>query len=278
MNEEVLSRLRDIQGFVIDLDGTLALGNKHNEGLIAIPGAVEWLHYLNRKELPFVIFTNGTLRRPQEYIPKLTAIGLPVNESLIMTPSSVAADYFSRQRYQRIMTMGGEGVWGPLKDAGLDVVFSSSGDFEGVDAVYAGWYREFGMQDIETAFQAIDHGAKLYSASGTPFFATATGKALGTSVILTGALTAVTGQQARVIGKPSIEAAHCAASRLGLPVSRVAVIGDDPHNEVSMAHGSGSMAIFINGGAGACEVAPGEQPPHLDLTSVDELLQIHRTL
>jgi hypothetical protein len=43
---EVLRRLRDARGFIFDMDGTLALGDRVNHGLAPLPGAVEILRLL----------------------------------------------------------------------------------------------------------------------------------------------------------------------------------------------------------------------------------------
>lgn len=278
MNDETRSRLQAVEGYIIDLDGTLALGDHHNLKLAPTPGAVEWLKYLDERNLPFVIFTNGTVRPPAQFLPLLAPLDFPVTTSSVMTPSTVAAEYFKASKYQRVMAMGGEGVWGPLRDAGLDVVLSGDRDCGQVDAIFIGWFRDFSMLDIEAAVHAIEQGAVIYSASGTPFFTTAAGKSIGTSVVIGGALEAVTGQQAKILGKPSVEAARCAAGRLNLPLSSIAVVGDDPRLEVAMALQSGSMAIYINNGMDGPDAfanLPREQHPHLVLSGVDELLGLY---
>ena len=264
-----------MEGYIIDLDGTLALGHHRNRRLAPTPGAVEWLKYLNDRDIPFVIFTNGTVRTPAQFLPLLTSLGFPVTKSSVMTPSKVATDYFTASKYQRIMAMGGEGVWGPLRDAGIEVELSPYKDCGQVDAIYIGWFREFSMFDIEAAVKAIEQGAAIYSASGTPFFSTAAGKCIGTSVVIGGALEAVTGRKAKILGKPSVETARCAAGQLNLPLSRIAIVGDDPRLEVAMALQSGSMAIYINGGVDGPDAfadVSREKHPHLELHGVDELL------
>src|SRR5690606_30575503 len=108
-----------------------------------LPGAVEFLRLLDARNLPFVVMTNGTARPPRQYVDVLGAAGLPMNPRRMMTPSSVAADYFSAHGYRRIMVLGCPGVWEPLADLDLDVVLSNQWDGSPVDAVYIGWYREF---------------------------------------------------------------------------------------------------------------------------------------
>lgn len=275
--EAALERLGAARGFVFDLDGTLVLGDKRNLGIKAVPGAVELLQLLDERGIPYLAFTNGTVRTVSQFLPILADIGIVLQEDQLMTPTTVAADYFCRRQYRRIMTMGGEGVWRPLADAGLEVVHSSGDDPGEVDAVYIGWYREFGLKDIEAAWIAIENGAALYSASGTPFFSTADGRGLGTSVVLSAPLEAITGRKARVLGKPSLEGLELAGRRLGADLSDIAVVGDDPEIEVAMAHRGGSMAIYVHSGAHGAEGLEGlsaPEQPHLDLSDVNELLDL----
>jgi 4-nitrophenyl phosphatase len=277
VSSEVIERLRATRGFVLDLDGTLARGDSLNRGLQAEPGAVQLLQLLQNNGVPWVIFTNGTVRTPLDYVPKLRALGFPVEVTNIMTPSVVAASLLVRRGVRRVMTLGVEGVWRPLADAGLDIVHSTTPNPGAVDAIYVGWYREFGMADIEAACAAIEAGAALYSASGTPFFTTATGRAPGTSLVICAALEVLTGRRAEIVGKPSLHALECAGERLGVPMAEIAIAGDDPLLEVPMAHGGGALAIYVDSGVAGPEPFAGvadELQPHIYVHGVAELLPL----
>ena len=273
----IVDRLRATRGFVFDLDGTLARGDSLNRGLKPEPGAVDLLELLTERGVPWVILTNGTVRTPADSVPKLRAIGFPVEAEQILTPSVSAAALLRRRGVRRVMTLGTEGVWRPLADAGIEVVRSDAPEPGPVEAVYVGWYREFGMADIEAAYAAIETGAALYSASGTPFFTTATGKAPGTSVVICAALEALTGRSPEIVGKPSLHALECASERLGVPASGLAIVGDDPLLEVPMAHLGNALAIYVDSGVAGDEPFAGvaaDRQPHLFLSGIGELLPL----
>ena len=278
MNKKILNRLRNIEGFLFDMDGTLVLGDKVNHGLNPLPGAIEFLTLLSKRNIPYVVLTNGTVRSAKDYAPVLSKVGLPIDEAAMMTPSSVAADYFTRRQYKRIMVLGCDGVWQPLIDAGLEVVLSTEPDPGPVDAVYFGWYREFTIHDLEAACHAVWDGAIPYSASNAPVFATAQGPGIGTSGAISAMVKSVTGKNARVLGKPSLEALRCAARRLGVQLKNMAVVGDDPKLEVPMAHKGKSMSIYVHTGTGdrnAFKGVPKHRHPHISVTSVRELLRLY---
>ncbi|HTT03388.1 MAG TPA: HAD family hydrolase [Steroidobacteraceae bacterium] len=277
MAAAVLTRLREARAFVFDMDGTLVLGDRRNKGLTALPGAVELLEHLGQRGVPFRLLTNGTAHTPQEYVSTLRELGFPLAEDSVLTPSSVAADYFLRRKLQRVLVLGTRGVSQPLADAGITLVTPSPQ--AQADAVYVGWHRGFNMDDLDAACNAVWHGAKLFAASLSPFFATADGKALGTSRAISAAITSITGARATALGKPSLEALRNAARHLGVSTQQLAVVGDDPGLEVPMAHRGGALAVAVNtglGGADAFAHLPPDQRPHLTVHGAAELLELYR--
>lgn len=279
---EALDRIRNARGFVFDLDGTLVLDNRRNERLKVLDGAAELIALLNRRDIPYVLLTNGTARPPLAYERNLTAAGLPVPARQIMTPASVAAEHFIAAGMKRILALGVEGVWQPLKDAGLEVLLPSEAPIEPateVDAVFAGWYREFLLDEIEAACNAVWGGAGLFAASLVPYFATRNGRALGSSRAICAMITNVTNVEPVAIGKPSPIALACAALRLDRDPAEIAVVGDDPGLETKMALEGGAIAVAVqseNASDERAEELPESMRPDLAITDIAELLDILR--
>ena len=274
---DVLSRLRDARGFIFDMDGTLALGDRVNHGLTPLPGAVEMLTWVRERGLPYLVFTNGTNRSPAHFAQVLRGSGLDVPDDQMMTPASSAVVMFTRRGYKRVMVLGGDGLAGPLRAAGIEVV--PPVEPTGVDAVLVGWFREFTMSHLEAACEAVWSGAALYSASETPFFAAAGGRALGTSRAISAMIRSITGCRLTVTGKPSLDALRAAAARLGVPARDLVVVGDDPLLEVPMAHRGHALAVAVQtglAGPDAYDRLPPAKRPHLHLRGVSELLTLCR--
>ena len=270
-----LARLRDARGLVFDMDGTLVLGDRQNHGLRPLPGAIEITRWAAGRGMPFVVFTNGTTRSPAHYARILREIGFGLPDEAMMTPASSAVRVLTRRGHQRVMVLGGPGLAGPLREAGLEVVPPEAGGR--ADAVLAGWFPEFTMPALEAACHAVWDGAALYSASQTPFFAVDDGRAIGTSRAISAMITSLTGCAVRVVGKPSLDALRSAAERLGASPARLAVVGDDPQLEVPMAHRGRSLAIAVQTGLGAAaayDTLPVSRRPHLCVRGVDELLEM----
>jgi NagD protein len=279
-SKEAIARLRSARAFLFDLDGTLVLGDKHNKGLRVLPGAAEILALLNAREIPVAVLTNGTVSTPSAYATKLADAGLDVPATHIMTPSSVAAEYFVRLGMKSVLVLGVEGVWRPFQDAGLNVILPSAGDADPAtaDAVFVGWYREFHMDEIEAACEAVWAGAGLFAASLVPFFATRDGRALGSSRAISAMITSVTDQHPKALGKPSLEALESAARILDCKTSEIAVVGDDPNLEIAMARAGGALAIAVHTGIGGQEEfddLPEAAKPHLSFGSIEALYELY---
>jgi NagD protein len=276
LDSDPLTRLRNVRGFVFDMDGTLVLGDRRNHGLKPLPGALEITSWVTDHGLPFVVFTNGTTRTPAHYAQIMREIGFGLPDQAMMTPASSAVRVFRRRSYQRVMVLGGPGLAEPLEDAGIEVVAPGPGVTD-ADAVLAGWYPEFTMAALEAACDAVWAGAELYSCSETPFFATAGGRALGTSRAISAMIRSLTGCSLQVVGKPSLTALRSAADWLGVRPAQLAVVGDDPQLEVPMAHRGRSLAIAVGTGLGdeaAYDDLPASRRPHLRVRGVDELLTL----
>jgi 4-nitrophenyl phosphatase len=273
-----IGRLRAVRGFVFDLDGTLVLGDRLNHGLAPLPGAREITRWLGSRGLPFAVFTNGTTKTPQQYVRTLRAIGFELPDGAVLTPASSAAAVFTRRGYRRVLVLGEEGLTLPLREAGLDVIAPTAGGRpETVDAVLAGWYPAFSLAALEHACQAVWAGARLYSCSQSVFFATAQGRAIGTSRAISAMIRSLTGCPVQLVGKPSLVALRAASRRLGVRTADLAVVGDDPELEVPMAHRGRALAVAVTSGLAdenSFAHLPPARRPHLHLRGVDELLSI----
>jgi 4-nitrophenyl phosphatase len=288
-SDDALDRLRSARGFIFDMDGTLVLGDRVNHGLRPLPGAIAMLDWVRSRGLPYVVFTNGTNRTPAHFARVLRDEGLDVPDDLMMTPASSAVVMFAKRGVKRVMVLGVSGLVDPLREAGIEVVppvtgvASDGGTGPGaaadVDAVFVGWFREFTMEHLEAACHAVWPGAELYSASETPFFASAGGRALGTSRAISAMIRSITGCSLTITGKPSLDALRAAATRLGMPARHLVVVGDDPLLEVPMAHRGRALAVAVDtglGGPDAYDHLPPRRQPQLHLRGVDELLALCR--
>lgn len=268
-----LDRLRRVRGFVLDMDGTLVLGDRNNRGIRPLPGAVEFVRLLVERDLRFCVFTNGTVKTPKQCADALEQAGFPVTDDAVLTPATSAIEILRRRGHRRVMVLGGIGITEPLEAAGIETLPPLPGT--AADAVLAGWFRqELTFESLEAAVEAVSAGAAFYSASQSPYFATAEGRTLGTSRAISAVVRDVTGCSVTVVGKPALQALRVAARHLGMAAAELAVVGDDPELEVPMAHEGGALAVAVHTGIGHAQSfteLPEDVRPHLDLADVGAL-------
>jgi HAD superfamily hydrolase (TIGR01450 family) len=269
--------LGPIEGFMFDLDGTLILSDPTLGSYKALPESIEVLSELKRRAVPFVALTNGSAYPAAVQAPKLRALGLPIADDVLLTPSSVAADLMPRHGIRSVLVLGTPGVGHALEEAGIQTFFTGQQGAERAQAVYIGWHPDCGMKDIETAAKAIWNGAALYVASDVPYFATAAGKTMGISHAIAAAVRKLTRAPMVLTGKPSLHALRLVARKLGVPMRRVAVVGDDPLVEMIMARRGGAIGLGVTTGMTSAKgwaAQPRSRQPHRVLRRLSEVLRL----
>lgn len=266
-----------MNSIMFDVDGTLLLSDRSLGGYEVLPGAVETLCALKERSVPFVLLTNGSAYAPREQAARLRSIGLPVDDSQMITPSSVTADLMSRRSTKRVLVLGTRGVGQALLEAGIHTTYTGEDGASAVDAVYVGWHPDCGMKDIEAACNAIWAGAKLYAASDVPFFATKQGRTIGYTFAILGAIRRLTKAPVILTGKPSLHAMRFVARKLGVPTRKVWIVGDDPLVEAIMAHRGGATMLGVTTGVTTREEwmrQPPGRKPHGVLADLRDLLSL----
>jgi 4-nitrophenyl phosphatase len=196
-------------------------------------------------------------------------------DSQMITPSSIAAEHMARRGIRRVLVLGTPGVAHSLVEAGIEANYTGEPRASDVDAVYVGWHPECGMKDIDAACHAIWAGAKLYAASDVPFFATRSGRTIGYTYAIIGAIRRLTKAPVILTGKPSLHALRFVARRLGLALEEIGVVGDDPVVETLMARRGGATSFAVTTGTTSLaewQQQPAARRPHYVLGDLREVL------
>ena len=271
------ARIAAASGFIFDMDGTIALGDRTSGGHVALPGAIDLIARIKRHGIPIRIFTNGTAKPPAAYAASLRGAGFDVADGEMMTPSTVAAAWLALRRIKRVRVLGNEGTAAPLIAAGIEVIGPSQAA-TGLEAVYTGWHRDLSFRDLEAAVHDILAGALAITASNVPFFATAEGRGMGTSYAMNAVIRAYAGRLPKILGKPSREGFFTALAGMGLPrkaAHSIVVVGDDPALEMRMANQVGAITVGVATGLNALTTLrklPDRDRPLLALAGVAALL------
>lgn len=230
-------------GFLIDLDGTLYRGHE------PIPHAAAFIRMLNDKGLPYLLVTNNSSRTSEQVAEHMRELGIDVPAAAVYTSSQAAAQYLTEQRQGDRVHMIGE--------AGLQIALEAAGFLlnEGTpDYVVQGIDRSFTYAKLTEAVRHL-HGGATFVVTNPDRMLPSDGGLLPGAGSLAASITAASGVEPVVIGKPSPIIMAYAIERLGLPAADVWVIGDNAATDIRGGHVAGCRtALVLTGVATAANV------------------------
>ena len=86
-DKEIRERFAHIEGFALDMDGTLYLGDK------LLPGAVDFVAALRNSGRKVLFLTNNSSKAGDIYFNKLSGMGFNPKPEEILTSGDVTIDY-----------------------------------------------------------------------------------------------------------------------------------------------------------------------------------------
>jgi arabinose operon protein AraL len=263
-----------VDGFVLDLDGTVYLGEH------ALPGAVETIASLRTHGKRILFVSNKPLQPRTAYAEKLTRLGIPTAADDVITSGYVLGYHLAKHHPDlHLYVIGEEALRDELRAHGLSVLdeFADQDptqviDPHGVDAVVVAFDRTLDYRKLNTAYQALLRGAK--------FFATNADKACpmpGGGIPDAGATIAalehITGRTLELLaGKPSTLMMQVALDRLDLPPERCMMVGDRLETDMVMGHAAGmKTGVVLTGASRREDIDKLPSPPDFVLETIGDL-------
>jgi HAD superfamily hydrolase (TIGR01450 family) len=265
------ARLDDVQGFVLDIDGTLV--HRAGDEVHVQPGAADVLERIRDSGRRFVLFTNGSHAAPGSFAAGLRAAGLPVGDGDVLTPLDSVQIYLRRHRPGgAVLLFADEAAREYLARAGVRLL-----DGEGeAAAVFVAHADTVDFPRLEQAARAVLAGARLLTASYAPAYAGANGPIFSRGAMTAAAISKATGARPLIVGKPSRSAISAVVERLGVSSRRLVVIGDDLGMDIALGRLGGSRTILVRSGiSGAVDRGriPERLRPDAVIGGVEELLE-----
>jgi HAD superfamily hydrolase (TIGR01458 family) len=253
-----------LRGLLLDLDGTLNVGDSLVEGAA---GAIE---ALRRRGIPFSFATNTTRLSRRLLRERIARMGIDVPEAMVHTAPRAAAGWLASQGHRRVLPLLCPDAFEDL-DA-FDLVDPESG--APVDAVLVGDLGDaWSYRLLNHAFRRIMDGAALVAINRNRYWRTEDGLSLDAGPFVA-ALEHAAGVSATVVGKPSRSFYESALSALGLAAGEVAMVGDDLEGDVAGAQRHGLLGILVRTGKfREADLGKGVRPDRV-LDSIAEILSL----
>ena len=266
--------LSDLRGIIIDMDGTIYVGET------PFPWTMTFLDALEEAGIGRLFLTNNSAESTAEYAAKLRRMNIPVDETEVLTAGWATIHYLKTETpYRRIYLIGTPGLRREFEQGGLMVVNDIETDAlsEAPDAVVLGF-------DMTITYRRIRKAAELIQA-GVPFIATHPDQVCpkenglipdcGSMIEL---LVPAAGRRPLVVGKPHGRMVDAALARLGTTREQTAVIGDLLPTDMKMARENGLLGILVLSGETSREdVKNSELTPDLVVQHAGEFATRLRT-
>jgi NagD protein len=235
MNRVINSPDRVFEGYAMDLDGTVYLGNELLDGAEATVSAL-------RRFARVVFVTNKPLETAASYAEKLTKLGIPTTSGDVVTPLDSLVHYLDEHhRGATVLTVAEELVDEVLRDAGHEV----TDDPLDAALVVVSFDRTFTYAKLLAAYQAVRNGATIVATNPDPFCPTPEG-GLPDCAAMLAAVETCTGVRAEaIVGKPSTHMGRAILGRLGVEPGSSVIVGDRLLTDIAMAGHLGMSSVLV---------------------------------
>ena len=247
--------LQGVRLFVVDLDGTVYIGDHLIRGAAVFLSRVE-----NDPDRDYVFFTNNTSKAPEVYVSKLAGMGLDVPEEKIITAGDVCAAYIMKRYPGACVYLNGTMILAESwRKKGIRLMGDADSPRDGAAGKDAAEF--IGITEIpDVAVQSFDTSLtyrKLdrichYVRNGVPFLATHMDINCPTEYgyapdcgAMCALITASTGVSPRYFGKPFPETVEMITEMTGYAAYEMAFIGDRVYTDVAAGVNNGAKGFLV---------------------------------
>jgi len=263
--------LSDIRCLVLDMDGTFYLGDRLLETSV---GFLETLRESGRR---FLFFTNNSSKSPDDYLSKLSRMGVEIRSEEMMTSGDVAVSFLLRERPGKtVFLLGTESLKRQFGSAGIRLIDPASGWTPGfgnpvADIVMVGFDTSLAYDALSQACWHIRAGAE-FLATHLDWNCPVEGGFIPDCGAMCALVEASTGRKPRFLGKPCMETMKAVLERTGACVEEVAFIGDRLYTDVATGVGNGASGILVlTGEAQEADIPGSDVKPTWVFPSLKEL-------
>ncbi len=231
--------LDDVDLFVLDMDGTFYLSED------IIPGSNEFLKMVTDSGRKWMFFTNNSSKDKSLYIEKLARMDCKITPDDILTSGDIMIEFLKTERSGKsVYVMGTPALERSFKEAGIDIRQDIN---EKADIVVVAFDMTLTYEKLEHACTLIRNGAE-YLATHPDINCPVSGGFIPDCGAFIAAINLSTGKTPRITGKPYPETPKMISSVTGIPLERIAFVGDRLYTDVACGVKNGAKGILVLSG------------------------------
>ena len=258
--------LRDISLFLLDMDGTIYLGNR------VFNCTLPFLNLLKEQGKRYIFLTNNCTKNRKAYLKALDAMGIPTDPDGVFTSGEATTIYLNKIKPgARIYLLGTDSLKEEFREAGFILTE------ENIDYVILGF-------DTDLTYEKL---RKLcdYVRSGVPFIAThpdfncpTDGGFIPDVGSMLALVKASTGRDPDyIVGKPNRGIIDALCDKYKLSHGDIAMVGDRLYTDIAVGINSGITSILVlSGETTSDDVSKSDIHPDYifdDLSGITQLIE-----
>jgi NagD protein len=250
LTPEQKTKLSKIRHLALDMDGTIYLGST------PFPYTVDFLNTMKTLGIGYSFLTNNPTKSVEDYLSKLSGMGIHADAGNMYTTSLAAIDYLKSHypEAKRLFFLGTPSMIRQFEQAGFEATADDPDDVP--DALVVAF-------DMTLTYSRLCR-ATWWAAQGIPYIATNPDWVCPTDqrtiLVDCGSLQrcieAASGRKPDIVlGKPDPAMLDGIRERNGLEAGEIAMVGDRIYTDIAMGHNAGAISVLVLSGETTLETA-----------------------
>jgi len=256
-------KLQDKKLFLLDMDGTIYLGNK------LFPETKGFLEHINSTGGRYIFFTNNTSKDVSRYVEKLLSMGIYATPTDIITPTQVVAKHLlDEYGDKKIYAFGTTAFREELTAAKLNITNKLE---DNISCLVMGFDTELTFEKLNDACILLNRGVDYIATNPDLVCPTEYGYVpdCGSVGIM---LKNATGREPKFFGKPNPEMVYLALERTGITKAETIIVGDRLYTDINCGINAGiDTALVLSGETKEEDIAASPCKPMYVFKDIGEL-------
>ena len=245
MQHDLASMIKEKKLFLLDIDGTVALGSE------LLPGAADFLYTVKENGGIFRFLTNNSSKAARDYVEQFHDWGIETTEEEFITAGTYARDFLKKYyENEKILVAATETYCNELRKAGLNITDQAEDDVDCVLCAY----------DTELTYEKLVQVCKQLTETKVPWFATNPdlrcpidfGMVPDCGSICR-MITASVGREPEYIGKPAPGMVYACLEETGCTPKQTLLIGDRIYTDMECGKRAGVDSCLVLTGEASAE-------------------------
>lgn len=262
-----MDKLLNTKLFLLDMDGTLYLGDE------VFDGAIDFIRTVKESGREYIYLTNNSSRAGVDYITRLRSLGFPCERENVFTSGMATAMYLnSRYPEQKVYPVGTPAFLGELESYGVAL-----GDGEDIGVVCVGFDTTLTYEKLDRAVHHLRRGKAFVAANPDWVCPMPADEVLPDCGSICALLTAASGVKPVFIGKPNRNMVDIISEQTGVPNENICCVGDRLYTDIAVAQNAGAVSVCVlSGESSLADIETAARKPDYVLKDVAEIARILR--